>query len=84
MSAVGCGLIHGLGYDEATTEMLDDGEQEVRVFICSPLGMLPAQEGTDLLAAFRPAEQGKSWPRPAKPSAGMTQLLLAILRRARP
>jgi hypothetical protein len=84
MSAVGCGLIHGLGYDEATTQMLDDGEQEVRVFICSPLGTLPAQEGSDLLATFRPAEKGKSWPRHAKPSAGMTQLLLAVLRRARP
>jgi hypothetical protein len=83
MSTVGCGLVYALGYHEEMAQMLDNGEQEVRVFLCSPLGALPAQEGEQAAATFRPVEAATRWPKRKKTSAGLTQLMLAVLRQAR-
>lgn len=80
MSAVGCGVAYGLGQEDALFRMLREEWQNIRFFLCSPLGTVPRATGDGRLS---PLEPGARFPRIHGQSAALTQLLLAMLGKAR-
>jgi hypothetical protein len=87
MSAVACGLMHGLGHRDRVAALFDQRWRDARFFLCSPLGTVPSCElaapGTDG-PVMQPRDDSRVYPRVDEPSAGLTQLQLRIMRRALP
>lgn len=80
MSAVGCGVAYGLGYENAVAGMLRNRWQNPRFFLCSPLTTVPFA-GED--AVLTPLDPRARFPRAHERSAGLTHLMLAILEKVR-
>jgi hypothetical protein len=89
MSALGCGLMYGLGHRSRVVSLLGQRWRDVRFFLCSPLGTVPSYvPATTSFADGRavrmmPSDSGR-YPKAEEPSAGLTQLQLRIMRRALP
>jgi hypothetical protein len=88
MSAIGCGIAYGLGLHQAVSNILKNEWQRIRLFLCSPLATVPVTRAAGvpgLSADFRfdPLEPDLPFPQIDDQSAAMTQLLLAVLRKAR-
>lgn len=81
MSAVGCGVAYGLGHEETLFKIIRDPGRHVRFFLCSPLGTVP--RATDTGGRLQPLATGDRFPRVQDRSAGLTQLLLSVLGKAR-
>jgi TIR domain len=80
MSSVGCGVAHGLGHEDSLYGLLHKPWQDLRFFLCSPLGTVPVAVERDLLA---PLDASARFPELEERSAGLTQLLLAMLKKVR-
>ena len=78
-SAVGCGIAYGLGHEEALYAVLRDPAQYPRFFVCSPLATVPASPDNEHLVPLAAAVR---FPQPHARSAGLTQLLFAVLEKA--
>lgn len=90
MSTIGCGIGFGLvGYD-AMFKLLLAKSQNVRFFLCSPLATVPVEQveqkdDMDQKQYFlTPLDKDASFPNADDRSAGLTQLLLGTLTKARP
>ncbi|MFF5232356.1 hypothetical protein [Dactylosporangium sp. NPDC000521] len=87
MSALGCGVAYGLGHDAAIAAVLLNDWQRIRLFLCSPLGTVPVARkvvsGPAEIHRLEPLEPAERFPQMEEPSAALTQLLLASLRKAR-
>jgi hypothetical protein len=81
MSAMGCGLMHGLGQRARVVLLFAQRWRDVRFFLCSPLGTVPSYQPGDVTVRMPPSEDRK-YPKVDAPSAGLTQLQLRIMRRA--
>ncbi|MBM7773988.1 hypothetical protein JOD54_004192 [Actinokineospora baliensis] len=82
MSAITCGLVHGLGLGGPVNELLDQHWRDTRFFLCSPFGEVPLLlPGSD--KHFQPIKS-RTFPAAAAPSAALVQLKLALLAGARP
>jgi hypothetical protein len=80
MSALGCGVAYGLGFGRTVDQLIERGHFELRFFLCSPFVKLPTQTaGVDHERKLQTAEGGR-FPALDAESAGLTQLMLAILR----
>ncbi|MGD9527649.1 MAG: hypothetical protein AB7L91_18100 [Dehalococcoidia bacterium] len=82
MSALGCGIVHALGFDVTVLKLFERGGCDTRFHLCTPLVELPTQAEPGV-SGFGPAEPGAKFPVRNDASAGLTHLLLAILRVAR-
>jgi hypothetical protein len=80
MSAVGCGLAYGLGQQNALFRMHSEPWITLRFFLCSPLATVPIAVDDIRL---KPLDPRDSFPRVDDRAAALTQLLLAVLGRAR-
>ncbi|WP_430785898.1 hypothetical protein [Actinoplanes sp. G11-F43] len=80
MSAIGCGIGYALNLEKALLKMQREPWIELRFFLCSPLTTVPiAVDGLHI----RPLDPGAEFPDVDERGAGLTQLLLALLERAR-
>ena len=89
LSAVGCGVMYGLGQRDRVAALFDQRWRDVRFFLCSPLAMVPSYEPAstqqlDDQSVMPPCDHDREYPRVEEPSAGLTQLQLRIMRRALP
>ncbi|MGH3912586.1 MAG: hypothetical protein ACRDTC_04145 [Pseudonocardiaceae bacterium] len=92
MSAVGCGVMCGLGHGKRVVALLNQRWRDVRFFLCSPLGTVPSFEAATAAASgpshavpeVRMKPSDSEYPKIDDPSAGLTQLQLRILRKALP
>jgi len=89
MSTIGCGIGFGLiGYD-AMFKLRRAASHNIRFFLCSPLATIPVErvrqdnEMDDKQYLLTPLDKDASFPRAADRSAGLTQLLLGSLTKAR-
>jgi hypothetical protein len=84
MSALGCGVLYGLGFADELEGLLNAPEREVRFFLCSSLGAVPvmARPKADDGGLRVSASEGHFASLHDR-SAALTQLFLSILRRAR-
>lgn len=83
MSALACGVAYGLGFEQSIEKLLHQPWRELRFFLCSPLAETPVPvAASDEL--IQPRETEASFPEFDAPSAALSQLLLAMLRRMRP
>jgi hypothetical protein len=80
MSAVGCGLAYGLGQQSALFRMHREPWITLRFFLCSPLATVPIAVDDIRLKPLDPRDR---FPRVDERAAALTQLLLAVLGRAR-
>jgi hypothetical protein len=80
MSAVGCGLAYGLGQQSALFRMHREPWITLRFFLCSPLATVPIAVDDIRLKPLNPRDR---FPRVDDRAAALTQLLLAVLGRAR-
>jgi hypothetical protein len=80
MSAVGCGLAYGLGQQSALFRMHSEPWITLRFFLCSPLATVPIAVDDIRLKPLDPRDR---FPRVDDRAAALTQLLLAVLGRAR-
>ncbi|SNR87367.1 hypothetical protein [Actinoplanes regularis] len=80
MSAVGCGLSFALGQGAALNSMHQEPWLVMRYFLCSPLTTVPVARNDEQL---EPLDPDQSFPPIGERAAGLTHLLLAVLRRAR-
>ncbi|MEU7908941.1 hypothetical protein [Actinoplanes sp. NPDC049118] len=80
MSAVGCGLAYGLGQQSALYRMHREPWITLRFFLCSPLATVPIAVDDIRL---KPLDPRGRFPRVDDRAAALTQLLLAVLGRAR-
>jgi hypothetical protein len=80
MSAVGCGIAYGLGLRSSLFAALRREHQHTRFFLCSPLATVPISENNKNL---KPRDLKASFPTVDQRSAGLTQLLLAMLEKVR-
>lgn len=80
MSAIGCGLAFGLGFRHPIDAMMAQDWRELRFYLCSPLVEVPTQ-APDGSGVMTPLDDTHSFPDKGDRSAGLTQLLLSILRR---
>ena len=80
MSALGCGVMYGLGHQDAVASLLHDDWLTIRFFLCSPLGTVPVSVGDQLIT---PLVGGDRFPQAHERSAALTQLILAVLGKAR-
>jgi hypothetical protein len=80
MSAVGCGLAYGLGQQSALFRMHREPWITLRFFLCSPLATVPIAVDDIRLKPLDPRDR---FPRVDDRAAALTQLLLAVLGRAR-
>ena len=80
MSALGCGITYGLGQETAIFKILREQWLTLRFFLCSPLATIPVAVDDRRL---RPRDAEATFPRAQERSAGLTQLLLATLGKAR-
>ncbi len=79
MSALGCGVMFGLGQGQQVQQLLGQTWRQLRFFLCSPLATVPlADDGNRLSPTAR------NFPRVDAPSAALTQLQLRILMEALP
>lgn len=87
MSAVGCGLMFGLGHERHVNQLFKQRWRTVQFFLCSPLGTVP-KVAAPAYGAPPPGVQmlpsSSAFPRVATPSAALTQLQLHVLREAMP
>jgi hypothetical protein len=96
MSALGCGIMFGLGHDRHVVALLRQRWREIQFFLCSPLGTVPQISGSQGVAL---APGGQPWPPPGPiqmvpssagfprvgaASAALTQLQLRIMQEALP
>jgi hypothetical protein len=80
MSTIGCGIAYALKQEIALLRMQQEPWIELRFFLCSPLTTVPiAVDNVHL----RPLNPGDRFPPVDERAAGLTQLLLALLERAR-
>jgi hypothetical protein len=83
MSALGCGVAYGLGFESRVESMLNQRWRDVRFFLCSPLGEVPVRvDGSTNL--IEPLEPAATFPDLDERSAALSQLLLCLLRRVWP
>jgi hypothetical protein len=82
MSALGCGIAFGLGFQKSIEQMLQQQWRDLRFFLCSPLASAPTQVKGDP-DLIKPLD-AESFPELDDDSAALTQLLLCLLRRVRP
>lgn len=80
MSTVGCGIAYALNQETALLRMQQEPWIELRFFLCSPLTTVPI--AVDRLH-MRPLNPRDRFPPVDERGAGLTQLLLALLERAR-
>ncbi len=80
MSAVGAGVAGGLGQQSAVFGMHREPWITLRFFLCSPLTTVPIAVDDSRL---RPLKAEDRFPRADERAAALTQLLLAVLGRAR-
>lgn len=80
MSALGCGLMYGLGHQDAMAGLLHDEWLAIKFFLCSPLGTVPLSVDGQLIT---PLAGGDRFPQAHERSAALTQLMLAVLGKAR-
>jgi hypothetical protein len=80
MSALGCGLMFGLGHQDAIASLLHDNWLTLKFFLCSPLGTVPMSTSNQLIT---PLVGGDRFPQAHERSAALTQLMLAVLGKAR-
>jgi hypothetical protein len=78
MSALGCGVMFGLGNAEHLEEMLSQGWRYLQFFLCSPLGTVPLTDGDD--KRIEPSD--RPYPKVTTRSAALVQLNLGIMRQA--
>ncbi|MGD9525206.1 hypothetical protein [Pseudonocardia sp.] len=83
MSALGCGLMQGLGQRARVVSLLAQRWRDVRFFLCSPLGTVPSYK-SEAGGVRMPPSGDRKYPKVDEPSAGLTQLQLRIMRRALP
>ncbi|MFC7616472.1 hypothetical protein ACFQV2_26405 [Actinokineospora soli] len=77
MSALTCGVMHGLGLGESVKVLLKHHWRDVRFFLCSPLTAVPVpRTGSD--EAIAPMN-AKRFAQRDDPSAGLAQLHLSLL-----
>ncbi len=82
MSALGCGIMFGLGHGNDVRHLLGQRWQAQQFFLCSPLGTVPL--GDDRVGNRMTPMAGGRYPSVKGRSAGMQQLLLRILKEALP
>ncbi|MBM2622039.1 hypothetical protein JIG36_41705 [Actinoplanes sp. LDG1-06] len=80
MSTVGCGIAYALNQETALLRMQQEPWIELRFFLCSPLTTVPV--AVDNLH-LKPLDPRDRFPPVDDRAAGLTQLLLALLERAR-
>lgn len=80
MSTIGCGVAYALNQETALLRMHQERWIELRFFLCSPLTMVPIAVDDVWLKPLDPHAQ---FPPVDERAAGLTQLLLALLERAR-
>ncbi|GAA2854752.1 hypothetical protein Acy02nite_73720 [Actinoplanes cyaneus] len=80
MSTIGCGIAFALGQRDALNSMHQEAWLTMRYFLCSPLTTVPVAKNDEQL---RPRDPDDCFPPINERAAGLTQLLLAILERAR-
>ncbi|MBV9315758.1 MAG: hypothetical protein JO100_18960 [Pseudonocardia sp.] len=78
MSALGCGVMFGLGNADYVEDLLRQNWRYLQFFLCSPLGTVPLAD--DDRKRILPSSGG--YPKLKARSAGLTQLNLAIMREA--
>ena len=77
MSALTCGLLHGIGVGQSVISLLRHRWRDVRFFLCSPLTAVPVpRHGTE--EAIAPMD-AKRFAQRDDPSAGLAQLHLSLL-----
>jgi len=82
MSALGCGIAYGLGFEQNIDMLLSQPWREPRFFLCSALGEVPVPGSSEEL--IKPMDSDASFPDFDTRSAALSQLLLCMLRRVRP
>jgi hypothetical protein len=80
MSSVGCGIAYALNQEAALFRMHREPWMTLRFFLCSPLTTVPVAVDESRL---RPLNPDDGFPSVGERAAGPTQLLLALLERAR-
>ncbi|MFI6227920.1 hypothetical protein ACIBCR_11465 [Micromonospora echinospora] len=83
MSALGSGIVCGLGHVDAVHTILTKPNVDLRFFLCSPLATVPVARQFDGQAALTPLDPEKTFPRVNERSAALTQLLMVMLGKAR-
>jgi hypothetical protein len=78
MSALTCGLVHGLGFGQPVGAMLGQTWRQLRFFLCSPLTEVPVMAMSSA-EHFRPMDGNASFALQSGRSAGLTQLQLTLL-----
>lgn len=79
LSALGCGVLYGLGYAGVVEDLLAQPWREVRFFLASPLGNVPVEAGDGYIKP-----RSGRFARLTERSAALTQLQRRVLRRVRP
>jgi hypothetical protein len=79
MSAVGCGVAYGLGYQAYLFRLLHKDWMNCTFYLCSPLTTVPVTIDGERLTPLG----GGRFPRAQERSAALTQLYLTSLRKAR-
>jgi hypothetical protein len=80
MSTIGCGIAYALNQETALLRMHQEPWIELRFFLCSPLTTVPIAVDRVHLKPLNPRDR---FPPVDDRAAGLTQLLLALLARAR-
>jgi hypothetical protein len=80
MSTVGCGIAYALNQETALLRMQHEPWIELRFFLCSPLTTVPIAVDRVHMKPLNPVHR---FPPVDERAAGLTQLLLALLERAR-
>ncbi len=83
MSALGSGIVCGLGHVDAVHTILSKDNVDLRFFLCSPLATVPVATQSAGHAALAPLDPEKTFSRVNDRSAALTQLLMVMLGKAR-